>query len=347
MPSVDIPSGLITDLRSLGLNPTDVVLYINSGCNLRCKHCYVGTALLNQAVHFSAKSISGFVKDLPALDRVTLLGGEPFFHPNLLEIIDLFGRTPCKERRLTTNLTVFDSDAMSLLKSAHFRVCVSLDGHTAALHDELRGVGAFGKTLENLRRIVNDDFDVEVTHTLTKQNLSFFWEFVSLCKSIGLKRLNLHRVSLRGNALSNRHLDIPATEWRKLIDTFENRANTAEGCLQVRYEVGFVTRPEYDALVTHGQYEHHSRASFYSQSGGSRVVIFPNQRIYISSEAFGTNSHIGDFVDGRFRFNENPENELIASDTPEFNTSAINCEIVGDENFPIPLSVSYRRNAVI
>jgi hypothetical protein len=119
------------------------------------------------------------------------------------------------------------------------------------------------------------------------------------------------------------------------------------GTLQLRYEVGFVTKPEFDQLIASGKYVHHSQSSYYSSSGGSRVVIFPDRRVYVSSEAFGTESHIGDFVDGRFKFNTAPTNELLASTHAEFSTTMINKEIVGDENYPIPLSVSFRKTVLI
>jgi sulfatase maturation enzyme AslB (radical SAM superfamily) len=347
MHAIELPQELVSDLRAVGLNPTDIVLYINSGCNLRCKHCYVGNDLLDSAVYYSASSVLRFVRDLPSLDRVTVLGGEPFFHPMLIEIITAFGQHTCNERRITTNLTICNDDILNTLMRARFRVCVSLDGHTAAQHDDLRGEGAFRKTINNLKRVIRDGHDVEITHTLTAQNIQYFWQFVSLCRAVGVTRLNLHRVSLRGNALRNRHLDMTATEWRALTDAIEKRSTASANGLRVRYEVGFVTGAEFADLVVNGAYAHHSRASYYSPSGGSRVVIFPDQRLYVSSEAFGTQSYIGDIKEGRFKLNISPENELIASAKSGFDTTAINSEILGDDNYPIPVSVSYRRTAMI
>ena len=347
MHSIEIPSGLLEDLHAIGIDPTDIVLYVNAGCNLRCKHCYVGNPLLNSAVYYSAESVRHFIGELPRLDRITVLGGEPFLHPQLIEIIDTLGGHTCKERRITTNLTIYRDDIISTLKAAQFRVCVSVDGHTPTLHDALRGRDAFSRTIKNLQMLTGEGVDVEVTHTVTEQNLDSFWDLVALCKSIGVKRLNLHRVSLRGNALENRHLDVSASRWRGLTDAIEKRSNTCSGGLSLRYEVGFVTESEYEHLRATGQYDHHSRASYYSPEGGARVVIFPNQRVYISSEAFGTNSYVGDFSSGRFEFNESPENELLSSEREGFNTNTINKEIVGDKSYPIPLSVSYRRTVTI
>src|SRR5205823_4881088 len=80
--------------RRIGINPTDLVLYINSQCNLRCSHCYVGNELLNASVYYSLASILDFIADLPPLDRVTVLGGEPFYHPRLREVVEALGGTP-------------------------------------------------------------------------------------------------------------------------------------------------------------------------------------------------------------------------------------------------------------
>ena len=345
MRAVAIPSGLVEQLRAYGLNPTDLVFYINSGCNLRCRHCYVGSELLDAAVYYPVHAIKNLLHDLPALERVTVLGGEPFFHPQLSEVAAVFGRHPCRERRLTTNLMVVDTQKLEALREAGFRLCVSLDGHTAALHDLLRGKGAFSKTTANLANVIRRGFDVEITHTITSENLGAFWDFVGLCEALGVRRLNLHRVSLRGNALVNRELHVAATDWRNLTAAIEARANSAHGKMSVRYEAGFATQAEFNALVATGAYHHHPQASFYSPEGGGRIVIFPNQRVYVSSEAFGTDSHIGDFSSGSFVFNESPQNELVASRGDGYSTTMINSEIAGDLNYPIPLSVSFRKSA--
>jgi hypothetical protein len=56
----------------------------------------------------------------------------------------------------------------------------------------------------------------------------------------------------------------------------------------------------------------------------SRVVIFPNQRVSVSFEAFGTNSHVGDFSSGKFIFNDSPTNELLVSRAEGYSTTSIN-----------------------
>jgi MoaA/NifB/PqqE/SkfB family radical SAM enzyme len=347
MPSIDIAPNLVADLRAIGIIPSDIVLYINSQCNLRCTHCYVGNDLLDASIYYSLGSLLEFIHDLPALDRVTVLGGEPFYHPRLEEIAEALGDHPCAERRITTNLTIFNERALDALRTSSFRICVSLDGHTAKLHDEVRGRGAFEKTYKNLEKIVRSGHDVEVTNTLTSENIDGLWDFIKLCKSTGIQRLNLHRISLRGNALSNRHLDVTPTRWRKLTTELEMSSSKHERPLLVRYEAGFATEAEYKTLIATQEYKHHTQSSFYSSADGRRIVIFPNKRIFVSSEAFGTDSHIGDFEAGYFRFNHLPSNETIASQRSEYKTTDINSEIVGDTNYPIPLSVSFRRTVRI
>lgn len=346
MRSAEIPPGLVADLRSIGLNPTDLVLYINSGCNLRCRHCYVGTPLLDETVHYSISSIARFVADLPALDRVTVLGGEPLLHPDIQQVIEVFDSHRCEERRITTNLTILKHELIEVLGFSAFRVCVSLDGHTRDSHNAIRGEGSFEQTIPNLRELLRRQCDVEITHTITSENIGQFWEFAQFCKDIGVSRLNLHRVSLRGNAIQNAALDVSASRWRLLTDSIEAQCNKV-GSLRIRYEAGFATEAEFKELIDSGAYRHHADASYYSASGGSRVVIFPDERIYISSEAFGTNSHIGDISSGKFIFNAAPENELTASRASTYTTTSINSKIRGDDNYPIPLSVSYRKSAII
>ncbi len=347
MPSIEIPNNFVAQLTDIGLVPRDIVLHINSQCNLRCTYCYIGNHLLDQAFYYTTSSIINFIRDLPPLDRITVLGGEPLLHPGIKNIVEVIKNHSCKERRISTNLTILNEDYLSSLKENKFRICVSLDGQSPHQHDMVRGKGAFEKTTRNLKRAIKLGHDIEVTHTVSNKNIDSFWSFVNFCKSIGVNRLNLHRVSLRGNALTDRTLNVEPTQWRRFIKEIEAKSKQDPGNLRIRYEIGFVTSTEYAELLENKNYKHLSQHSYYSDTGGQRIVIYPNKKIYISSEAFGTDSYIGDIQNGYFKCNTSEKSELIISKKTEFNISSINNVFKGDNNYPIPLSVSYRRSAYI
>lgn len=342
MNSCQTNTSLVSALSALGLFPRDIVVYLTSRCNLRCRHCYVGNELLDATVGWEGNYVLEVLSALQPLDRVTLLGGEPFLHPSISTIVGELGRMQVAERRITTNLTLLSDEALDSVIQNGFRLCVSLDGHCSSLHDNIRGRGAFSRTVMNLRRAVSEDADLEVTHSLHRGNVAFFPDFVRFCKDHGIRRVNLHRVSGQGNARSNPELILTPSEWRDFVRTLRDY-EAAPPALTLRYPLLFATRAEFDALVKSEHYHHHFQRSFYSSSG-HRIVLYPDGKVFISSEGFGTDAQIGTVVDGIFQFNSSPSNELTLGLRGQFDVAELNPDLRGDETFQIALSFSFRRS---
>jgi MoaA/NifB/PqqE/SkfB family radical SAM enzyme len=341
------PSEFANSLASIGVVPRDFVFYLTSVCNLRCKHCYVGDALLDAAESWRDDNACALLHELE-LDRLTLIGGEPLLYYGINAVLESVCTARIREKRMTTNLTTLSDENIAMLKSAAFRVSVSIDGPTAELHDAIRGSGAFERTIRNLRRLVGAGVDVEVTHTVTPQIASAFNNLVSLLRSLKVQRLNLHKVSAQGNATENRSLVMSASQWRSFIETVQKISAGQDGYelpIIVRYPLLFVNALEYEQLKRDG-YHHHVSGSYYS-ARGHRVVLYCSGEVFISSEAFGTDASIGRVVAGHFEANSTARNEIKLTQKAGFQISDINPEIQGDTVFPIPLSFSYRRTITI
>lgn len=338
------PAEFASQLRALGIVPRDLVFYVTSSCNLRCSHCYVGSAVLNAEHAWSAKTIAAVIQSMD-LDRLTIVGGEPLLFPGIVEILGAAAAAKVSERRLTTNLTTLSDDLIESIRASEFRVSVSLDGADARVHDSIRGKGQFDKTVGNLRRLVAAGVEVEVTHTVTPRSAVGFTGLVELLRALGVLRLNLHKVSPQGNALDNRQLVMSPTEWRAFLSGTVFATPRGKQPLTVRYPLLFATPSEY-AELQDGGYHHHAKGSFYS-SRGHRLVLYANGEVYVSSEAFGTDSNIGKVVDGHVVLNSTPRNELVLAREKTFQVSDINAELGGDPNYPISLSFSYRQTVTL
>jgi MoaA/NifB/PqqE/SkfB family radical SAM enzyme len=332
-------------LADIGLDCTDLVLYVNSECNLRCRHCYVGNALLAQANYLETSSVLQLLGTLRALERITVLGGEPLLHSGIVPILSAVAAMPIGEKRLTTNLTTLSRAMIDLLTLSDVRVCASLDGHSEEVHDRIRGAGTFKQTMTNLDALVGAGVDVEVTHTVNASNLSHVMALIDLLKEHGVSRLNLHKMSLKGNALAHREWEVSPTEWRVLLSDLHRLTPDQSVPLAVRYELGYVTPLEMDYLRENG-YRNHAQRSFYARAG-QRVVLYADGRVYISSEAFGTEAFVGTFAGDEFRINPSPHNELRVSADPSFDPSWLDARRSGDAEYVIPISVSFRLEIVL
>jgi MoaA/NifB/PqqE/SkfB family radical SAM enzyme len=338
----------IDELRKRGIQIRDLVLYINSSCNLRCKHCYLGNTLLNKSISLNPSSIAEFVRQVTPLDRITVLGGEPLLHKGINNILECVTNSAVKDRRLTTNLTdffYFDPGRFS----KRLRIAVSLDGPDSLIHDQIRGAGTFDRTLKHIRLLLEFEYEIEITHTVTKLSLPRFSEFVELLRSIGITALNLHKISLQGNASENSELFVTPAEWITFRERLEDSSAKRTPPIQVRYPILYLDKRTYQQVMSEGQYHHHASRSFYSSSGGARIVIFPDRKIYISSELFGTSSFIGTMGEGVFRYNETPLNEFeyLSARTSEASIDHLNPAFADPSGALVPVSVSFKRSAVI
>jgi sulfatase maturation enzyme AslB (radical SAM superfamily) len=260
-----------------------------------------------------------------------------------MELMEFIALKNIKEKRITTNLNYLLDGTTDIAKNGNIRMCVSLDGHSKKLHESIRGKNTFDITIQNILALIKSDVDVEIIHTVNALSYEYILELISFLKEIGVKRLNLHKVSQKGNALEHPDLNISPTMWRKLIENLEEHSlSIQEKSIIVRYEVGYATPEEYDILKIHN-YHPQSLGSFYSKNG-HRVIIYPDGKVYISSEAFGTESFIGTFNNNLFVPNVSDVSELKLSQSTNFDVSFLNPDLQGDSNFPIALSVSFRKS---
>jgi MoaA/NifB/PqqE/SkfB family radical SAM enzyme len=337
-----IPRNLLSQLGNNKIFPTDLVFYITSSCNLRCKHCYIGNEILNSNFCFDLQDSVSFINSFNQLDRITILGGEPFLYKNFDILLNSIKCNSINEFRITSNLTnisCIDTINNDLLNK--IRICVSIDGHNVELHEKIRGSNTFNKTINNIKILLNKGIDVEVTHTLNSMNIDFFSNFIELSKSIGIKKINIHKVSLQGNAIANSSLAIPPSKYIEFCKKIELMQNNKVG-ISIRFPILYATKHQLELLITQENYSPHSIKSYYGTS--HRIVVYPNRQIFISSELFGTESFIGTFDDEKFYFNQEKSNEFtFFNNNNSKSISDLNPMQSGDENYPYVLSVSYKK----
>lgn len=184
--SISIPSALLTRDLPYG-KVSDLVLYVNSTCNLRCRHCYVGNELLSASNEIDTASIQALLQAYNGADRITVLGGEPMMHAGITTILDALRHTRIREKRLTTNLTLLTEQVEESIIGSDIRVCVSIDGPAAVVHDSIRGRGSYGKTLANLNRLLPRHRNLEVIITMGRWNSDHLEGYFNFFRGLGCR----------------------------------------------------------------------------------------------------------------------------------------------------------------
>lgn len=158
------------------------LLQITERCNLHCAHCFVSAG--NYGDEMPIEIIRNVViprlKDCRVIS-VTLTGGEPFVHPDILKIVHLLKNANIRVGICTNGTSVSQEQMETLAKigNAHFNV--SLDGFRPESHGKFRGdETSFVKTIETIRHL--SQYRLLQGLLVTPNNFAEINEYAELCE---------------------------------------------------------------------------------------------------------------------------------------------------------------------
>jgi MoaA/NifB/PqqE/SkfB family radical SAM enzyme len=147
------------------------VSVINS-CNLRCQGCWVDVASKQQTI--DVPSMNRLIRDARKAGNsfFGIVGGEPFMHPQLLEI---FRQHPgCYFQVFTNGHFITDETARELRKLGNVTPLVSVEG-TELVSDERRGrSNVLSKTMQGLENCLKHKLLTGVCTSVCQTNLDDF-----------------------------------------------------------------------------------------------------------------------------------------------------------------------------
>ncbi|MEK6238414.1 MAG: radical SAM protein, partial [Planctomycetales bacterium] len=148
--------------------PPILFVSIVNSCNLRCQGCWVDVSAKQQTI------------DVPAMDRLIgqakesgnsvfgILGGEPFMHPELLEILG--NHRDCYFQVFTNGHFITDEIAGTLREFGNVTPLVSVEGNEI-VSDERRGrPEVYDKTMQGLENCLKHKLFTGVATSLCQTN---------------------------------------------------------------------------------------------------------------------------------------------------------------------------------
>jgi len=170
-------------------------------CNFSCLHCFHGERL-KHADSFTAEEAIGLVRLMReeyGTEAVTLLGGEPFVHKELAEVVRRARRELEMRVEICTNgyrierrLTELSSD-IDLLR-------VSLEG-VGDTNDVIRQQGSYHAALSTLSLARELGVATAATMTVTSRNITEVMPLARVVQRLGACQLKLHCLRPVGNAV--------------------------------------------------------------------------------------------------------------------------------------------------
>ncbi|MBN1315676.1 MAG: radical SAM protein [Anaerolineales bacterium] len=207
-------SGQVLDLPDGMPVLSSFYLYLVSGCNLACRHCWITPTFIrgdpSPGDYLSIDALKAAVEEAKSLGlrHAKLTGGEPLLHPQLLEVIDLLTAENLSLDMETNGTLINRHLAQCFKKSNLSRISISLDGARPETHDEFRGVsGSFEAALRGFGHLVNAGYDnVQIIMCPHRGNVEELDTLVELAieRGAGSVKFNPVTASGRGVAMHQR-----------------------------------------------------------------------------------------------------------------------------------------------
>ncbi len=174
--------------RDFDVRPLLVIWEMTQACDLRCVHCRASAQPFRHPQELSTADAFQLIDQIATM-RVPLFvltGGDPLKRSDLMAIVQ-----HARHRSVRTSLTpsatpLLTRSAIHELKQhGLMRIALSLDGPSAASHDDFRGVaGSFQRTLDAVAWCHEAKLPVQINTTVTRRILGDLDNMVELLKAL-------------------------------------------------------------------------------------------------------------------------------------------------------------------
>jgi AdoMet-dependent heme synthase len=174
--------------RDFDLRPLLVIWEMTQACDLKCAHCRANAQSKRHPLELSTAEAFHLIDQIASM-RVPLFvltGGDPLKRPDLHAIVQYACRRGVRTSLTpsTTPLLVRD-EIFKLKESGLMRLAISLDGSTADLHDDFRGIpGSYKRALEAISWCHEAGLPVQVNTTVSRRNFADLDKMIELLNSL-------------------------------------------------------------------------------------------------------------------------------------------------------------------
>ena len=192
---------------------SEISIEILQRCPNRCIYC--SSHSNPQATHIIPfEIIKNVIDDAKSLGckTVCLSGGEPFLHPQILDIISYIAKQQLICYVYTSGIFMKDEVYSSLpneyieaIRGMVDKVIFNVEADSSALYDQIMGtdVGGFDMMKTSINDCVSSGLVVE-THVVPMQvNFKHLKSIFEMCYQLGVSKVSILRLVLQGRALEN------------------------------------------------------------------------------------------------------------------------------------------------
>ncbi|HEX6308137.1 MAG TPA: TIGR04053 family radical SAM/SPASM domain-containing protein [Longimicrobiales bacterium] len=180
------------DLAALDFDQTPflVIWELTRACDLACLHCRAEAVTQRSPLELSTEQGRKLMDDVRRFGRplFVLTGGDPLKRPDVVELVQYGTSIGLRMAMTPSGTPLMTEPVLHRLKDAGLsRLAVSLDGSTARIHDEFRGVaGSWAWTIRMLEVARDIGLTTQVNTTVSMHNLKDFDALCELMVQLGI-----------------------------------------------------------------------------------------------------------------------------------------------------------------
>ncbi|MDP1564303.1 MAG: radical SAM/SPASM domain-containing protein [Pirellulaceae bacterium] len=154
--------------------PPFLFISVINSCQLRCQGCWVDVSSKRQMIELA--DMNRIINDAKKHGNsfFGILGGEPFMHPQLFEILE--AHPDCYFQIFTNGQLITDEVAKRLRKVGNATPLISIEGTEVVSDDRRGGRDVLNKTLQGLENCVKNHLIVGVATSVCQTNIDLVSE---------------------------------------------------------------------------------------------------------------------------------------------------------------------------
>lgn len=184
--------------------PHSIRILLTNKCNLHCDFCLNNSIYKTDKEELSTSEWLNFFERLKELKvfNISLSGGEIFLRDDLFILLKKLRENRMHRISLLTNGTLITKEIVNQLLQINIKnISISVDG-LEEKHNQIRGDGAFQKTIKGIKCLLNVGINPNILFTPTKNNYKDLGSLIDFIKSLGLSEININTLSPQGRCLN-------------------------------------------------------------------------------------------------------------------------------------------------
>jgi MoaA/NifB/PqqE/SkfB family radical SAM enzyme len=176
--------------------PKDAYLQAGYSCNAQCVMCEIWkTPVLGKT-----ETLEAIIEKLHNLgfEWVTLWGGEPLLHPDIVPLMKKAKDYGLK-LQIITNGTFLEKYADSICAYVD-NLVISIDSGLPEVHNEIRGKDIYGKVVEGVKKVLSYQHhpNLEIDCTILNENAPTLSSIIELAEELGGIFVDFDPAQIRG-----------------------------------------------------------------------------------------------------------------------------------------------------